>query len=194
MKTAVVLAALAACSLALPSTPRFSKRQAGPTQDQVVTAIDSWNTDVAMVNSFLNTPSTTGAEYGALAQTTLGFASDVRPSIACISPVNANKASQDPNELMILASIPGLADDATAAIANLMGVFGNVLNALQSIIDNQNNLNQINIEIGEINQVRCCSVLPDLDVLWTAAADDEGVSNLVNLVVPRENACATVFC
>jgi len=33
-----------------------------------------------------------------------------------------------------------------------------------------------------------------LDDLWTAAADVEGVSNLVNLVVPRENACATITC
>jgi hypothetical protein len=176
MKTTMILTALLGCSLAAPSTMRYAKRQTGPSQDQVVAAIDSWNSDVAMVNAFLNTPPTTGSSYGNFASFTLGFAQD------------------EPNELMILSMITGLSTDATNAIQNLMEVFGGVLTNLQDIINNQNDINVINTDISNINQIRCCNVLPDLDVLWTDAADDEGVSNLVNLAVPRPNACATVAC
>jgi hypothetical protein len=173
MKITMILTALLGCSLAAPSTMRYAKRQ---TQDQVVAAIDSWNSDVAMVNAFLNTPPTTGASYGNFASFTLGFAQD------------------EPNELSILSMITGLSTDATNAIQNLMEVFGGVLTNLQDIINNQNDLDVINTDISNINHIRCCNVLPDLDILWTAAADDEGVSNLVNLVVPRPNACATIVC
>ena len=176
MKTTMLLAALFGCSLAAPSTMRHAKRQSCPSSDQVVAAIDSWNSDVVMVNSFLNTPPMTGAAYGNFASFTLGFAQD------------------EPNELAILAGIPALATDATDAIANLMQVFGGVLTNLQDIINNQNDLDIINADIANINQIRCCNVLPDLDILWPAAADAEGVSNLVNTVAPEENACATITC
>jgi hypothetical protein len=176
MKITMLLAALFGCSLAAPSSMRYAKRQSGPSQDQVVAAIDNWSNDVTMVNSFLNTPPTTGAAYGSLATMTLGFAQD------------------EPNELMILSMVTGLPPDATSAIQNLMQVFGGVLSNLQDIINNQNNLSVINADIANINQIRCCHVLPDLDALWQGAADDEGVSNLVNLVVPRPNACATLTC
>jgi hypothetical protein len=59
------------------------------------------------------------------------------------------------------------------------------------VINNQNDLDTINANIANINQIRCCNVLPDLDILWLAAADSEGVSNLVNTVA-SENACATI--
>ena len=176
MKTTMILATLFGCSLAAPSNMRWAKRQTGPSQGQVVAAINSWNSDVAMVNNFLNTPPTTGIDYANFASFTLGFAND------------------EPNELTTLASIPALSTDATNAIQDLGAVFGQVLTNLQDIINNQNDLTTINQDITNINQVRCCNVLPDLDVLWTAAADAEGVSNLVNLVVPRENACATITC
>jgi hypothetical protein len=172
----MILATLFGCSLAAPSNMRLAKRQTGPPQDQVVAAINSWNSDVAMVNNFLNTPPTTGIDYANFASFTLGFAID------------------EPNELMILASIPALSTDATNAIQDLRAVFGRVLTNLQDIINNQNDLAIIKQDIYNINEVRCCNVLPDLDVLWTAAADAEGVSNLVNLVVPSENACAAINC
>jgi hypothetical protein len=118
MKTTMLVAALFGCSIAATSTMRYAKRQAGLSQDQVVAAIDSWNSDVSMVNSFLNTPPNPGTAYGNFASFTLGFAQD------------------EPNELMILAMIQGLSDAATNAIQNLMQVFGGVLTNLQDIINN----------------------------------------------------------
>jgi hypothetical protein len=176
MKTTMILATLFGCSLAAPSNMRWAKRQTGPSQSEVVAAINSWNSDVAMVNNFLNTPPTTGNDYAGFASLTLGFAKD------------------EPNELVTLASIPALSTDATNAIQDLRTVFGRVLTNLQDIIDNQNNLTIIKQDIYNINEVRCCNILPNLDVLWAAAADAEGVSNLVNLVAPNENACAAINC
>lgn len=48
--------------------------------------------------------------------------------------------------------------------------------------------------MNNINQVRCCNVLPDLDVLWLEAAEDEGLIGQVNTAVPRPNACASIVC
>ena|SRR5947209_11335382 len=105
MKTTMVLATLFSCSLAAPSNMQSAKRQAGPLRDQVVAAINSWNSDVAMVNNFLNTPPTTGIDYANFASFTLGFAND------------------EPNELMTIASIPALSNDATNALRDLRAVF-----------------------------------------------------------------------
>ena len=75
MKTTMILAALFGCSLAAPSNMRWAKRQTGPSPDQVVAAINSWNSDVAMVNNFLNTPPATGLDYANFASFTLQTAS-----------------------------------------------------------------------------------------------------------------------
>jgi hypothetical protein len=176
MKTTMILAALFGGSLAAPSTMRHAKRQSGPSSDQVAAAIDRWNSEVVMVNNFLNTPPMTGAPYGNFTSFTLSVAQD------------------EPNQLAILAEIPALSTNATNAIANLKQVFGGVLTNLQDIINNQNDLDTINAHIKSINQIRCCNVLPDLDILWPAAAEAEGVSNLVITVAPKENACATTKC
>jgi hypothetical protein len=42
--------------------------------------------------------------------------------------------------------------------------------------------------------LRCCHVLPDATILWTDAAEEDGVGNLVNKVAPLENACAAISC
>lgn len=41
---------------------------------------------------------------------------------------------------------------------------------------------------------RCCNVLPDATILWTDAAEEDGVGNIVNKVAPLPNACATIDC
>ena len=176
MKATMMLAALFGSSMAIPTSMHLTKRQTAPDQGAVVASINSWNSDVAMVNSFLNTPPTTGQAYGNFASFTLGFARD------------------EPTQLMVLSGVPGLSQAATDAVANLMQVFGGVLTNLQDIIDNQNDINVINQDIANINQIRCCNVLPDLDSLWTSAAEEVDAEDLVNLIVPRETACATVTC
>lgn len=75
--------------------------------------------------------------------------------------------------------------------ANVQAVFGpQVIDNLQSIIDG----GDVTTAVNAINQVRCCNVLPDLDVLWLQAAEDYGLIGQVNTVVPRENACSSITC
>jgi hypothetical protein len=62
------------------------------------------------------------------------------------------------------------------------------------VVVNAANLDQVNADLGVINSFRCCSLLPALDILWTAAASDEGIVGQVDLIVPRPNACATMAC
>jgi hypothetical protein len=170
----ISLSALASGALAGP-TMRYGKRQGGPSQQDTINAINSWNNDVNNVNTFLNNaPGQSAGDVELAAQEAL---------------LNAN---DEPVQLGILASIPGLSDDATQAVTLLKETFGNVPTSLQNIIDGGDKDNNLNT----INHTRCCNVLPALDVLWTAAATDEGVANQVNLVVPRPTACTdgTVIC
>jgi hypothetical protein len=53
--------------------------------------INSWYSDVAMVNNFLNTPPTAGIDYANFTSFTLGFANDfaiINQDIANINQVN----------------------------------------------------------------------------------------------------------
>ncbi|OCL11118.1 hypothetical protein AOQ84DRAFT_387047 [Glonium stellatum] len=172
---ATSLLAFIAATTAVPFPGRLVARD--PTQDQVLTSIESWRNDVVNVNSFLDSATSLSAsDLQTAAQTALGFASD------------------EPVELGILSSISGLADDALNAITLLQEVFGNVITDLQNIINDPSATSIVNTQLEEINSVRCCNVLPALDILWQAAADDEGISNQVDTSVPRPNACSQVVC
>ena len=172
---ATSLLALVAATTAIPFPAKLVARE--PTQDQVQTAIDNWRTDVINVNSFLDSAtSLSSTDLQSAAQTALGFAND------------------EPVELAVLSAISGLADNAESAITLLEEVFGNVPTDLQNIINNSGDSNNVNLQLQEINDTRCCNVLPALDILWQACADDEGISNLVDTSVPRPNACSSVNC
>ncbi|ORX93547.1 hypothetical protein BCR34DRAFT_499814 [Clohesyomyces aquaticus] len=164
-------------ALASPASHLYSAKRQTATPD-IAGAITQWNLDVQTVNTFLN---------HAIGQSQMDLLIAARNAL--------NFASDEPNELMILAMSQGLADNALAAIQDLMNVFGNVPTAIQSVIDNPDAGN-VATQVGVINQVRCCNVLPDLNVLWTAAAADAGVVGQVNLVVPLPNACndGSVVC
>ena len=172
---ATSLLALVAATTAIPFPAKLVARD--PTQDQVQTAIDTWRTDVVNVNSFLDSAtSLSPTDLQSAAQTTLGFASD------------------EPVELGILSDISGLADNAEDAITLLKEVFGNVLTDLQNVINDPSDPSNVNLQLEEINNTRCCNVLPALDILWQACADDEGISNVVDTSVPRPNSCSQVVC
>lgn len=179
---AATLLALATSSLAAPSSSnlQYGKRQSctEPSQQQVVDAINSWNIDVQQVNAFLDTTPDLSTTYQNSASLVLQFATD------------------EPFELGTLACISGQSDAATAAVADLMAVFGGVPTAIQAIQADitAGNLDDISTQVQTIGQIRCCHVLPDLDSLWQDSADNEGVSNLVNTVVPRPNQCSSITC
>jgi len=169
------LLALIAAATAIPFPAKLVARE--PTQDQVQTAIESWRNDVVNVNSFLDSAtSLSSADLQSAAHIALGFAND------------------EPVELGILSDISGLADDALNAILLLKETFGNVPTSLQNIINDPSDSDDVNTQLQQINNTRCCNVLPALDILWQACADDEGISNLVDTSVPRPNSCSQVVC
>ena len=172
---ATSLLALIAATTAIPFPAKLVARD--PTQDQVQTAIDTWHTDVVNVNSFLDSAtSLSPTDLQSAAQTTLGFAND------------------EPVELGVLDSITGLPDNAVSAVQALQETFGNVPSGLQGIINDPSNPSDVSTQLEQINNARCCNVLPALDILWQAAADEEGINNLVDTSVPRPNACSQVNC
>lgn len=171
-----IFALLSSTGFTAPTT----KRQTGdPSTQAVEDAINTWNVDVDGVNDFLNNaPSLTGEALQQAAQIALEL------------------ASNEPTQLGVLASITDFSNDQQyeGAVLNLQEIFGNVPSSLQNIVNNPNDAQSVATQLQQINGARCCNVLPDLDILWQDAADDYGISNIVNTAVPRPNACATTFC
>lgn len=56
------------------------------------------------------------------------------------------------------------------------------------------NLTTSEVVLSADTTIRCCNVLPDATILWTDAAEEDGVGNIVNKVAPLPNACATIDC
>lgn len=185
---AASLVALIGVSAAAPSTLRFARRDlpdgtkcaADPGAVAVANAINQWNTDVETVNSFLEqAPGLDETSLLIQIENVIGFAQD------------------EPNQLAILACnevvTPGTA--AQAAVDDLGLNFENlVLVPLGNIIQSPADASNVALQLQIINQFRCCSVLPDLDALWSATAEDEGDATIAPISAPRPSTCAAITC
>jgi hypothetical protein len=182
---AASLLALVGASAAAPSTLRFAKRDSpngcggDPGQTGVVNAINAWNNDVVTVNAFLD--AAPGLDPAGLVEQLEGA---------------LNSAQDEPNQLQVLACESDVSGTAaqTAADDLFNGFMNNVIIPLQTITANTGDSDVVSSNLATINQFRCCNVLPDLDILWSETAEDEGVANLVPLSPPRPNACASITC
>jgi len=68
-----------------------------------------------------------------------------------------------------------------------MNVFGpQVIGNLQGLVDGTIDLQTA---VNAINNVRCCNVLPDVQVLFSEAASTFGLNGMVMTTVPLEMAC-----
>ncbi|KIX94664.1 uncharacterized protein Z520_09710 [Fonsecaea multimorphosa CBS 102226] len=183
---AASLLALVGAAAAAPSTLRFAKREnpdnscgPDPGSAAIANAINQWNSDVVTVNSFLD-------EAASLDTSTL-----------LVDLETALTAAQDePNQLNVLACESDVAGTPAQTAANDLfnGFENNVLVPLGNIIANPSDANNVAMQLQTINQFRCCHVLPDLDVLWSGTAEDEGVANIVPITAPRPNTCASISC
>jgi hypothetical protein len=173
MKSTIIASLFVASALAAPASDNRGRQAGCPSVDQTATAIRDWNTDVINVNSFLNNPANTGSNAASLASTALTF------------------ASNEPHQLSVL-STPGCFDnpDYVRAVNDLKNVFGNVITGLNNIIAGQSPASNI----ASINHVRCCNVLPDLDILWVQSAAGDGLVGSVPTSAPRPAACSTISC
>lgn len=156
MKLAAVAAILTTLSLSSAS-PSLRRQDSAASVQQ---SIQHWIDDVNSVNNFLDSavslfPNPTA--LAAAATTALASAMD------------------EPNELKILGAVPGLDSAGTSAVTKLGDNFSNVISALQAIIADPSDTDDTVIGSLEIiNGDRCCIVLPQLDILWPAAASAAG--------------------
>ena len=190
MKTFTSSTAVLALTTIASASPIYRKRQTScivptvmnPNQAQVEASINSWNNDVNVVNNFLNT---VGGINGtdALVSATMGALTN---------------AQDEPCQLMTLASQPDFSDGPaafTCAVQDLMNVFEvHVLDNLMNIIANPGDAAAVQSAVDDINQFRCCNVLPDASILWLDSADDNGISDQVSISAGRENACSAITC
>ncbi|KAK8017077.1 hypothetical protein PG993_015266 [Apiospora rasikravindrae] len=169
MKFTILTSILAACTVLAAPDGRCDRRNQ-PSTGEVKGAIQDWLQDVKTVNAFVDMRS---PPTSAQASNALQF------------------AKNEPNDLMVLSRICDVSDRYNRAVKNLNKVFGGVLSNLQSIVDNPSSAPQA---VANINQIRCCNVLPDLDVLWREAAERYRIKGQVQTNVPRPQACRSVRC
>lgn len=188
--SATLLALVVSITAAPSTTLRYGKRQVGgpgvdsfctlttePSAQDVANALGTWLNDVKNVNNFLNI---------------VGGITDPN-SIEGLAQGALNNALDEPLELNVLACIPALGQNAAIDSA-AAGFMTNVVQPLMDIVVNGANPAQVEADVLQINTFRCCTLLPDLDSLWLAAAEDEGLIGSVDVTVPRPDACASTAC
>jgi hypothetical protein len=146
MKTSIIFlsALLASSSMALPYTSLERRK----TSEQIVfNSINTWIGNINTVNKFVDNPS-------------------LDPNVALAS------AQNKPNQLQILSSFNLDANRQNAATL-LSEVFGNVVTALQDIVNNPNGPG-VQVDLQEINNVCCLNVLLAVTTLWASAASAVG--------------------
>lgn len=177
------LAALTALSTAAPTTnPAYNKftkvriQKRDPTADQIFNSIDAWIMNVDNVNAFLNEASS------------LLAAND--GSLLAAAQTALDNASHEPIQLEIQSDLSNLSAAGQEAVSALQGIFQTgVLDQLNAIIANPTDSDTVNDAVNAINNARCGTVLPSLDVLWPAAADASGAPSNPP-PAQRENACS----
>lgn len=177
------LAALTALSTAVPTTSlvyntfstRHSIQKRDPTADQVLASINAWIMNVDDVNTFLN-------EAASLLAANDG-------SLLIQAQMALDNASDEPIQLTILGDLSNLSSDGQGAVAALDAIFpSGVIANLKAIIMNPTEPDTVNTAVAGINDARCNVVLPNLDILWPAAADASGAPPNPP-AAQREDAC-----
>jgi hypothetical protein len=207
--TTASILALVATSIGSPAERRQSKRGLAPvdvpTSTDVQNAILDWNTDVEIVNGFLDSA--------------MGLLDDL-PSLTTAAQSAANFAADEPNQLKTLknwfngdSNNPHAAPDAFICATNdldpgvqqVSGLFSFqtlVLDVFQNIITDaqQRSAQEVQNQLDVVNTYRCCNVLPDLDIIW---GDSASSANLVTQTPSiqgvstspaRPNTCIPIMC
>jgi len=193
--TAAMILGLTVAATAAPSSRLLaSKRQTpdlclvntrtNPSATDVENAINQWNNDVNGVNNFLN-------EVG-------GVTDPVQ--LQMMTDVALAFAQDEPCQFATLQSIPGFAGQSLTpafdcANADLSAVFKpHVITNLMTIIANPSDSVGVAAAVQDIQNFRCCNVLPDADILWRDSAEENNISNSVNTVAGRPDECASIDC
>ena len=199
------LVALAVTSIAASDAARVSKRGLPeviiPAQSDVEAALNDWNTDVGTVNDFLNSVS--------------NLLSDLPTLATHAQNIVDNFATDEPNQLKTLQNWftgPEQPDTPPAAfecafndLATGQVIFADTFNFGARVIDQFNNgiipgaqagdAESVQSAVDNVNNFRCCNVLPDLDIMWRDAAQSAGFSEAeVRFTPSRPTACSSIDC
>lgn len=154
-----------------------------PSSSDVQKSIVQWNVDVVAVNSFLNTAlSLDSQDLGTMANAALANAKD--------EPCQLGTLTNDGN-----GNSFGAIAAFACAVADLGVVFGDhVITNLNTIIADPSDTTAVHAAVQDINFFRCCNVLPDADILWKDAAEEDGTLGPVPTTAPRPDACSSIDC
>jgi hypothetical protein len=154
-----------------------------PMSSDIQNSIVQWNADVVAVNGFLDSA--------------LGLDSQDLGLQASVALLNAQ---DEPCQLQTLANDGALDGFGTVAafacaVSDLEAVFGDhVITNLKTIIKDPTDTDAVQAAVQDVNFFRCCNVLPDADILWTDAAEEDGIFGQVPTTAPRPNACLLIDC
>ncbi|KAJ3152472.1 hypothetical protein HDU89_001159 [Geranomyces variabilis] len=174
---------LTAASAAPVADPRALAKRWGchgpsPNTWDVQNAINTWNTDVNVVNSFLNSaPSDPDALYWA-AQTALTAAENENGALAVLAAICD-------------IQLPDGSDGYSRAVSAIQTSLPRVVAKLQDVVNSPADPNCVK---AVASTDLCCQVLPSVDILFCQAAANYGIKDHVPAFVARPNACANVRC
>ncbi|KAJ3183461.1 hypothetical protein HDU87_006780 [Geranomyces variabilis] len=159
-------------------TKRWGCWGPAPSSWDVQNAINTWQTDINVVNAFLNNaPSDPTALYWA-AQTAL------------------TAASNENGPFKVLAAIcdlqlPDGSDGYSRAVNAIQTSLPAVVAKLQDVVNSPADPNRV----GAVASTDlCCQVLPSVDFLFCQATANYGIKDQVPNWVARPNACENVNC
>lgn len=155
-----------------------TKRQRGGDSQVIIDAINQWRADVEAFNTFVDGAATLSDE-------------DVGNAAFNLKPTAANEFKH----IKPLSSIEGFSQKTLDSIETLRKELGfnimeNLLDGIANVAFGPDSAEQIDFLLVEMNGIRCCNVLPNLDIFWEAAATSSGIADLVDLKVPRPLACS----
>lgn len=144
-KVTVFLAAFFASSaIALNITQQYG----------VIETITTWLGDIDSVNFFLERAADLSTK-----------------DLEAEAQIAWTRAEDEPVQLGALKALPGLSKAGRDAATNLANVFPAVPGNLTDIIVHAGDKKIVRNDLKDINDLRCNVVLPDIDILWAAAAD-----------------------
>ena len=147
--------------------PRTLNPSDPPTAEDVVNAISNWGTDIETVNVYLNTPTA-----GLNLNKAIAYAQNEPLQLATLMKVTELSTAGQNAAQLIAANFPIIPDD---------------LEAISS------GSTTTDAGLAAINSVRCCTVLPAIGTLWTAAAKASN-AGITPSAPQRANACASITC
>jgi hypothetical protein len=142
--TIFLTAFLASSAMALSSSEQYG----------VIETITAWLGDIDSVNLFLERAADLSTR-------------DLKNE----AQIAWTRADNEPVQLNDLKDLPGLSEAGQNAANELAGVFAAVPANLTDIIVNAGNKRKVTEDLANLNDLRCTKVLPDIDILWGAAAD-----------------------